>query len=98
MPSKTVVETNPLYHVEGRQRRMDVRTKEEKKADIVIAVTGFYDVNDYSPSEREVMEVCQLLSLSTTRQLITELLAEGRLSRTNAPTRFLRPIVGRRGE
>ena len=96
MPADVMIESNPVYHAEGENRRFDRRSKEEKKADIVNAVVQFYDDNDYSPSEREIMEACSFLSLSTTRQLVTELLGEGKLIRTQSPTRFLRPAPGRR--
>jgi SOS-response transcriptional repressor LexA len=85
------VKTDPIYHLEGINRRRDKRTVEEKKADIVMIVEDYWNTHGYAPSLRDVMSIGHFLSLSSTRGWVEQLIEEGRIEQNGAPTRNLLP-------
>lgn len=89
IPDYTVTDLN-RHEVLPSGRRADVRTIDEKEDQIVEFVGDFWQKSGYAPSIREIAHGLGLLSLSTVRTYIVQLILEGRLVDTGAPTRYIK--------
>jgi SOS-response transcriptional repressor LexA len=69
----------------------DERTRDEKLNAICDFVASFVSDQGYSPSYREIAKGTNTLSISTIEMMVAELVSDGRLERTKAPTRNIVP-------